>query len=291
MAKKSQRVFSVTDDFQANSSRKHPNSAISAVRKPTKLRCTAADTHPKSTKDPKTSYISSTTTTSTKKSDQPVPYSFRPRSIPPAISPHIRLHYRTVSFGLKDSTAHILHVLSHQNCRSESDIAAILKTMKGWKGDTDFNIMRKVKFVVSVLESSEMIERQDEYLMLKKRDCDGEKLAEKRLIVSQKRETLSNQIRAFLAVQQLMRRNYSTPASPNDSIPLPLFILATADCKKNQMKISPNSARSELKVKTRLPFSLFGEGNILPILGLPECSETMSAQLLPHPDLLPFIKY
>lgn len=291
MAKKPQRVFSVTGDFQASSSLKRQDSAISAAPKPTKLRCMAADTHPQPTKDSKTSQISSTTTTNTKKLIQTVLYSFRSRSIPPAISPHIQLHYRATSFGLKDSTLQILHILSHQNCRSEREIAAILEKKEGWSDDTERNILRKVKFVMNVLGTMEMIEKQDEYLQVKKRDSNGEELAEKRLIMAQKRETLANMIRTFLAVQQLMRRNYSTPASPNDSIPLPFYLLATEDCRKNQLKISPNSSGSKLKVKTRLPFSLFSEGNILPKLGLPECTAIMSAQLLPHPDLLSYIKY
>lgn len=290
MANKPQRVFSLTCGIQASSSPKHPCSSISAVPKPSKLRCMAADTHPPPTKDSQPSYISSTTTTTTRQLNPPVSYSFRSRSIPPTISPHIQLHYRTSSPGIKDSTTQILHILSHENCRDEGEAAAVLKKRKGWSGDNDRNVLRKVRLVVNVLESLEMIERQDEYLQVKKRDWDGGELAEKRVQIAKKRKILENQIRRFLDIQQLMRRNYSTPASPNDSLPLPLLILATPDCKKNELKLLTNSSRSELKVKTRLRLSPFSEAEILPRLDLPECSATVSAQLLPHPDLLSFIK-
>lgn len=272
--------------FQARNSQIPEETALSPLQKPRKRRRAAESTAKKATLRPKIEYIASATTSDVIAARNQALFqaSYKEKaSIPKITSPHVQFCPSKASIPniiLKDMAIDILQVCSSGRLMSMEDIMAELGQKRTWSGCKVANLAKQVSLITRICLAVGVIGKRGDCLCLQK---SGNCLLEAK--IAQKKATLTHLCEQFMAIQQLIRRNFTTPASSWDSLSLPLLLLATGDSPDHNLRISEDPDGCGLSVKGRLPFKLLSEGDVLRQLDLPRCSAALTAQLLPHPDL------
>ena len=283
MAKNPHCHFLRKRNFPANCTPTPEEPDLCAVPLPRKRKRTAKSIYPKADLQPKIVYTTSALTTDshTGRNQALVRAVSIEKSAFPCPNMQISTPKASVSrISVKDLASDFLQVCSSQLPMTTEEIVAALAQKQPWGNCGIPNLTRQVRNLTNVFLAVGVIGERGEGLCLQK---SGNSLLTAK--IAQKRVAVTHLCAQFMAIQQLIRRNFTTPACARDSIPLPLLVLATEDCAGNNICISGDPAGRQLSVKSLFPFKLLSEGDVLLRLALPPCSPTLTAQLLPHPDL------